>query len=80
MLQSSYRQQLIGAMCSMFRQVFIDYVQAPIERYAGLVQELPASESHHHAYRGGMLDHGLEVVGYMPIRRHGFNMHKLTGT
>lgn len=67
LLQSPYRQQLIGAlwdMCSMSRQVFVDYVQAPIERYAGLVQELPASESHHHAYRGGMLDHGLEVVCY----------------
>jgi integrating conjugative element relaxase (TIGR03760 family) len=30
--------------------------------YAALVQELPASEVHHHAYRGGLLDHGLEVV------------------
>ncbi|MDN3525268.1 MobH family relaxase [Halomonas sabkhae] len=73
LLQSPYRQQLIGAlwdMCSMSRQVFVDYVQAPIERYAGLVQELPASESHHHAYRGGMLDHGLEVVCYaMRLRR-----------
>ncbi|MFM9271928.1 MobH family relaxase [Halomonas elongata] len=73
LLQSPYRQQLIGAlwdMCSMSRQVFVDYVQAPIEQYAGLVQELPASESHHHAYRGGMLDHGLEVVCYaMRLRR-----------
>lgn len=34
----------------------------PIRRYASFVQQLPASESHHHAYRGGMLDHGLELV------------------
>lgn len=34
----------------------------PIRRYAGYVQQLPASESHHHAYPGGMLDHGLELV------------------
>ncbi|AUZ58465.1 hypothetical protein PRJ_1859 [Pseudomonas sp. XWY-1] len=34
----------------------------PIRRYAGYVQQLPASESHHHAYAGGMLDHGLELV------------------
>ena len=29
-----------------------------------MVQNLPASESHHHAYSGGMLDHGLEIVAY----------------
>ncbi|AVD89995.1 MobH family relaxase [Pseudomonas sp. SWI44] len=36
----------------------------PIRRYASYVQQLPASESHHHAYPGGMLDHGLELVVY----------------
>jgi len=35
---------------------------APIRRYASYVQQLPASESHHHAYPGGMLDHGLELM------------------
>ncbi len=39
-------------------------VSAPLERYAELVQQFPASESHHHAYPGGMLDHGLEIVAY----------------
>ncbi|QOJ93869.1 MULTISPECIES: MobH family relaxase [Pseudomonas] len=34
----------------------------PIRRYASFVQQLPASENHHHAYPGGMLDHGLELV------------------
>lgn len=34
----------------------------PVRRYASFVQQLPASESHHHAYPGGMLDHGLELV------------------
>ncbi|MBV4535579.1 MULTISPECIES: MobH family relaxase [Pseudomonas] len=34
----------------------------PIRRYASYVQQLPASESHHHAYPGGMLDHGLELM------------------
>lgn len=34
----------------------------PICLYATYVQQLPASESHHHAYPGGMLDHGLELV------------------
>ncbi|RMQ92320.1 hypothetical protein ALP96_05100, partial [Pseudomonas savastanoi pv. glycinea] len=39
------------------------YVQA-FKSYAALVQHLPASENHHHAYHGGMLDHGLEIVAY----------------
>ncbi|WP_070095671.1 MobH family relaxase [Pseudomonas sp. NBRC 111139] len=41
-----------------FNQLYLD----PIRRYAAYVQQLPASESHHHAYPGGMLDHGLELV------------------
>ncbi|MDF9773274.1 MobH family relaxase [Pseudomonas baetica] len=41
-----------------FDQLYLD----PIHRYARYVQQLPASESHHHAYPGGMLDHGLELV------------------
>jgi 23S rRNA maturation-related 3'-5' exoribonuclease YhaM len=36
--------------------------RAPLDRYAALVQQFPASEAHHHAYPGGMLDHGLEIV------------------
>lgn len=35
-----------------------------MERYAELVQQLPAPENHHHAHLGGMLDHGLEIVAY----------------
>lgn len=41
-----------------FEQLYLE----PIHRYATYVQQLPASESHHHAYPGGMLDHGLELV------------------
>ncbi|MEJ1355872.1 MAG: MobH family relaxase [Candidatus Sedimenticola sp. (ex Thyasira tokunagai)] len=41
-----------------------------IRNYACFVQELPASEIHHHAAPGGMLDHGLEVTkGALAIRR-----------
>ncbi|HEN8735869.1 TPA: helicase/relaxase domain-containing protein [Pseudomonas putida] len=43
---------------AQFDRLYLD----PIRRYAGYVQQLPASESHHHAYPGGMLDHGLELV------------------
>ncbi|MCX8588475.1 MULTISPECIES: MobH family relaxase [unclassified Gilliamella] len=45
---------------SQFKQLYLN----PIERYAELVQLFPASESHHHAYLGGMLEHGLEIMAY----------------
>ncbi|WP_201491427.1 MobH family relaxase [Pseudomonas paracarnis] len=43
-----------------FEKLYLD----PVKRYAELVQELPASENHHHAHLGGMLDHGLEIVAF----------------
>jgi integrating conjugative element relaxase (TIGR03760 family) len=49
---------------SMSRKQFATMYLLPLERYAALVQHLPASENHHHAYPGGMLDHGLEIVAY----------------
>ena len=45
---------------AQFTQLYLN----PIHRYAEQVQQLPASETHHHAYLGGMLDHGLELVAY----------------
>lgn len=44
----------------------------PIKNYATLVQQFPASESHHHAYLGGLLDHGLELVGHALKIRQGY--------
>lgn len=49
---------------SLSRKQFASLYRAPLERYAELVQAFPASEAHHHAYPGGMLDHGLEIVAY----------------
>ena len=36
--------------------------QTVFDNYAALVQRLPASESHHHAGAGGLLQHGIEVA------------------
>ncbi|WP_339430149.1 MobH family relaxase [Pseudomonas taetrolens] len=41
---------------------FARLYRAPLERYAELVQLFPASQNHHHAHAGGLLDHGLEIV------------------
>ncbi|GHU37781.1 helicase [Betaproteobacteria bacterium] len=67
LLSSPRRQKLlehIWQRTSVSRAQFATLYLAPLERYAELVQQFPASESHHHAYPGGMLEHGLEIVAY----------------
>ncbi len=67
LLATPRRQKLlehIWQRTSLSRTQFTTLYRAPLERYAELVQQFPASESHHHAYPGGMLDHGLEIVAY----------------
>lgn len=65
LLAAEHRRQLLDRIWqytalshSQFSQLYLN----PIHRYAELVQQLPASETHHHAYLGGMLDHGVELV------------------
>lgn len=65
LLAASHRQTLmeqIWQRTAVSPAQFAMLYRAPLERYAALVQLLPASESHHHAYPGGLLDHGLEIV------------------
>ena len=67
LLATPRRQKLlehIWQRTSLSRRQFATLYRAPLERYAELVQAFPASEAHHHAYLGGMLDHGLEIVAY----------------
>ena len=67
LLATPRRQKLlehIWQRTSLSRRQFATLYLVPLERYAELVQQFPASESHHHAYPGGMLDHGLEIVAY----------------
>ncbi|HDL4198912.1 MobH family relaxase [Mannheimia haemolytica] len=67
LLNTELRQKYLGLLwqqVSMNRQMFEVLYQQPIERYAEMVQLLPASESHHHSHIGGMLDHGLEVIAF----------------
>ncbi|OVZ59620.1 relaxase [Pigmentiphaga sp. NML030171] len=67
LLATPRRQKLlehIWQRTSLSRKQFATLYRAPLERYAELVQAFPASEAHHHAYPGGMLDHGLEIVAY----------------
>ncbi|WP_273649764.1 MobH family relaxase, partial [Pseudomonas aeruginosa] len=67
LLAEPRRQRLLDHIwqrTSLSRRQFRSLYLAPLERYAELVQQFPASEAHHHAWPGGMLDHGLEIVAY----------------
>lgn len=51
-------RQLVGVPQAHWEALYT----ATFDAYAVFVQQLPASEAHHHAGPGGMLTHGLEVV------------------
>ena len=74
LLATPRRQKLIENIwqrTSLSREQFASLYRDTLERYADLVQQLPASENHHHAYPGGLLDHGLEIVAYaLKIRQN----------
>lgn len=62
----------IWEQTSVSKESFSRLYYGPISRYAELVQQLPASENHHHSYLGGMLDHGLELILYALKLRQGY--------
>lgn len=67
LLATPFRQQLmqiIWQRTSLSGILFTKLYQTPLARFAELVQQLPASEYHHHAYPGGLLDHSLEVMAF----------------
>ena len=67
LLGTPRRRQLlenIWQRASLSKQQFEEIYRRPLANYAQLVQQLPASENHHHAHPGGMIDHGLEIVAY----------------
>lgn len=51
-------QSLVSATDRHFEAIY----RATLIRWAAFAQELPASEAHHHAHQGGLLDHSLDVA------------------
>jgi integrating conjugative element relaxase (TIGR03760 family) len=51
-------KEAVGVPAGHFRELY----QGLIDRFAEFVQLLPASENHHHAHAGGLLDHSLDVA------------------
>lgn len=61
-------EELVGVPATYFK----DYYLAPLHHYARFVQQLPASEVHHHAHAGGLLAHTLEVITTALSLRQGY--------
>ena len=75
LLDTPLRQKLLSILwqkVSVSKDLFDKLYREPIERYAELVQNIPASENHHHAHLGGMLDHGLEVISFAAKLRQSY--------
>lgn len=75
LLATELRQKYLNTLwqqVSMSQDMFQRIYRQPIERYAEIVQLLPASESHHHSHLGGMLDHGLEVLSFAAKLRQSY--------
>jgi len=57
---------LVSVSDAHFQALYV----TPIKHLAELVQQLPASEAHHHVGQGGLLDHSMEVaVTALQLRR-----------
>jgi len=64
----------IRTLLGLSPQNYEQDVLAVLHRYAEFVQLLPASESHHHAQPGGLLEHTLEVAVNALKLRQGYKL------
>ncbi len=62
----------IASLVSVPQQHFSQLYIATLNAFAEFVQQLPASEAHHHAGLGGLLNHSLEVAEKALALRRGF--------
>ena len=61
-------EELVGIPAAYFKQYYL----TALHHYAKFVQQLPASEAHHHAHAGGLLEHTLEVIVTALSLRQGY--------
>jgi integrating conjugative element relaxase (TIGR03760 family) len=75
LLKVSPRQQLIQFIrqsTALPTSLFERFWLTPLHRFAELAQSFPASENHHHAHAGGLLDHSLEAACYAARLRQSY--------
>ncbi|WP_145595050.1 TraI domain-containing protein [Yersinia aleksiciae] len=56
--------QMLWDYSSLPKNLYQQYYLQPLEHCVTLMQQFPATESDHHAYLGGMVDHLFETVAY----------------
>jgi integrating conjugative element relaxase (TIGR03760 family) len=56
--------QMLWDYSSLPKGMYQQYYLRPLEHCVTLMQQLPATQSDHHSYLGGMVDHLLETVAY----------------
>lgn len=56
--------QMLWDYSSLPKNLYQQYYLQPLEHCVTLMQQFPATETDHHAYLGGMVDHLLETVAY----------------
>ena len=77
LLETKERQTLIRKikrLLSVTDEIWQEHYLFAILRFCELVQEVPASELHHHNYQGGLIDHTLEALHTGIKASHGFVM------
>jgi integrating conjugative element relaxase (TIGR03760 family) len=68
--------ELVRTRMGLAHANFDNDVLPVIYRFAEFVQQLPASESHHHAQPGGLLQHSMEVCAHALAFRQGMKLPK----
>ena len=77
LLHSKVRQthlRKIKRLLSVTDEIWKEHYLYAISRFCELVQDVPASELHHHNYQGGLIDHTLEALHIGVKASHGFVM------
>jgi conjugal transfer pilus assembly protein TraI len=69
----------IDELAGVSKEHFQCFYLHAIERFARFVQQLPASEVHHHAGPGGLLAHGLDVCIIALKRRRSYLLSETGG-
>lgn len=64
----------LRTLCAFTPENFNEDVLPLVHAFAEFVQALPASESHHHAQPGGLLEHSLEVAINALTQRQGMKL------
>lgn len=62
----------IKRLLSVTDEIWREHYLFAILKFCELVQEVPASELHHHSYPGGLIDHTLEALNIGMKASHGY--------